>query len=107
VETYTVKIDVLAQRDIDQFYEYLREYNEDTACKYAEAFYDVVERLIAVNPHAFPTFRETGPPYRAFLFSVSRRSKFWIIYTIDDSRREVSLLRFWNTARKPGSHGLM
>jgi hypothetical protein len=85
----------------------LREYAEDTARKYAEAFYDVVERLIAVNPQAFSFFRETGPPYRAFLFSISRRTKFWIIYTIADDRREISLLRFWNTARKPGPHGLM
>ena len=103
---YRVVIDVLAQRDIDNFYEYLRRYNENVARKYVEAFYDAIERTIAVSPNSFSFFAEVGAPHKAFLFTVSRRTAFWIIYTVDDDKHEVRVLRFWNTAREPGTHGL-
>jgi plasmid stabilization system protein ParE len=104
---YRVVIDVLAQREIDNFYEYLRRYSENTARKYVEAFYDAIERTIAILPHSFSFFAEVGAPYRAFLFTVSRRTAFWVIYAVDDDKNEVRILRFWNAAREPGTHGLM
>jgi len=103
---YRVVIDALAQRDMDSFDGYLRRYSANTARKYAEAFYDAIDRTIAVSPHWFSFFAEIGPPYKAFLFTVSRRTAFWIIYTVDDDKNEVRILRFWNTAREPGTHGL-
>jgi hypothetical protein len=42
------------------FYENLRRYCESTARKYVEAFYDWIERTIAVSPHSFPFYR-IGP----------------------------------------------
>jgi plasmid stabilization system protein ParE len=104
---YRIVIDRAAQSDIDQFYAYLRRYSEQTALKYLDAFYDAIETNMATMPKSFPYFKETGAPYRAFLFTISRRTTFWIIYTVDDRRREVRLLRFWNTAREPGTHGLI
>jgi plasmid stabilization system protein ParE len=104
--TYAVIIDALAQADIDGFYQYLCQHSEATARKYVEAFYDTIERTIAARPHTFAYFAEVGAPYRALLFTVSRRTKYWIIYTVNEEKREVRILRFWNTARKPGSHGL-
>jgi plasmid stabilization system protein ParE len=103
--TYRVLIDALAQRDIDDFYEYLRRYSENSARKYVEAFHDAIKRTIAVFPHSFSFFAEVGAPYNAFLFAVSRRTAFWVIYTVDDEKNEVRILRFWNTAREPGTHG--
>ncbi len=103
---YRVVIDRLAQREIYDFYEYLRRYSEDTARKYVEAFYDAIERTIAVSPNSFSFFAEVGAPYKALLFTVSRRTAFWIIYTVDDDNNEVRVLRFWNAARESGTHGL-
>ncbi len=62
--TYCVLIDALAQRDIDDFYEYLRRYSENAARKYLEAFYDAIDRTIATFPHSFSFFAEVGAPYR-------------------------------------------
>jgi plasmid stabilization system protein ParE len=103
---YRVVISDLAQRDLDSFYEYLRRYSESTARKYVEAFYDAIERTIAVSPHSFSFFSELGAPYKAFLFTVSRRTAFWIIYKINEGNKEVRILRFWNASREPGTHGL-
>jgi len=103
---YRIVIDELAQRDIDSFYEYLRRYSENTARKYVEAFYDVIERTMAEFPHSSSFFWELGAPYRAFLFTVSRRTAFWINYTVDESKKEARVLRFWNASSEPGTHGL-
>jgi plasmid stabilization system protein ParE len=103
---YRAVIDVLAQRDIDEFYEYLRRYSENTARKYVEAFFDAIERTVAIFPHSFSFFAEVGAPYKAFLFTVSRRTAYWVIYTVDDEKNEVRILRFWNASRQPGTHGL-
>ena len=104
---YRIIIDVEAQADIDRFYRYLKRFDKGVAVKYVNAFYDVIERNLASAPHMFSHFSETGPPYRALLFSISSRTTYWIIYKIEEDRNEVQILRFWNTARKPGSHGLL
>jgi plasmid stabilization system protein ParE len=104
--SYRVVIDLVAQRDIESFYAYLRGYSKSAALKYAEALFDVIERSLATAPHTFSFFAQLGAPYRAFLFTVSRRTAFWIIYTVDDDKNEVRILRFWNAAREPGTHGL-
>lgn len=55
------------------------------------------------NPcrHAF--FRETGAPCRAKLFRVGQTT-FWIIFSIDEP--VITLRRFWDSAREPGTHGV-
>lgn len=103
---YTIIIDVRAQDDIDEFYAYLSKYSEGTANKYVEAFYDALEQTIAQFPLLFPCFADIGDPYHAFLFSLSQRTTFWIIYTVNENTKEVHILRFWNTAREAGTHGL-
>ena len=69
--SYRVVISGLAQRDVDSFYEYLRRYSESTARKYVEAFYDAIERTIAVSPHSFSFFtdwaRHTRHSFSPFL----------------------------------------
>ena len=59
----------------------------------------------ASSPKAFPLFHETGAPYRAKLFKLARTT-YWIIFTVDDETKSINVLRFWNTAREQGSHGL-
>jgi hypothetical protein len=61
--------------------------------------------FLASDPTAFPWFRETGPPHRAKLFRLAGTT-YWIVFTVDERQRRVVIERFWNTARRPMSHGL-
>jgi len=97
---FRVRIDPVAQRHIDQFAAYLRNDNEEFAI-------EQIDRLnrIAVNlgetPLTWPYFAFTGAPYRAYLFRVGRRTQYWIIYTVDEEKRTVDVLHFWNATRDP------
>ena len=53
----------------------------------------------------FLWFHETGKPYRAKLFHLATMT-YWIDYAVDDETRTVEILRFWNTAREPGTQRL-
>ena len=103
---YRILIDRRAQDDLNEFYEYLREYSESTALKYVEAFYDAVDQTLAEFPHSCAFLPEIGAPYRGLLFRVSKRTAFWVIFTVHDETHEVRILRFWNAAREPGTHGV-
>jgi plasmid stabilization system protein ParE len=82
-----------------------REANEATARKYFQELERDITYLIANTPNSFNWFHETGPPYRAKLFRLARTT-YWIIYVVDDTNEIVELVRFWNSARRPGTHGL-
>jgi plasmid stabilization system protein ParE len=103
---YTIRRSPQARRDIRDFFRFLRkEAGVAIAHKYLEALeYDMLH-LIANNPHAFSLFHETGAPYRAKLFKLARTT-YWIVYTVDDANETIDLLRFWNSAREPGTHDL-
>jgi len=66
----------------------------------------MVDHFLVERPTTFGFYKETGEPYRAFLFSVSRRRAYWVIYRVYEDERVVRVLRFWNAAREPGTHGL-
>jgi plasmid stabilization system protein ParE len=75
----------------------------------ARAYLEALERdlkiVIANNPNAFSWFHETGEPYRAKSFRLARTT-YWIVYVVDNGRRQVEISRFWNSARQPETHGL-
>jgi mRNA-degrading endonuclease RelE of RelBE toxin-antitoxin system len=101
--TFRVRIDPVALRHIDEFAAYLRDYSEEFAVEQIER----LDRIIAVNlgesPLTWSTFAFTGAPYRAYLFRVGRRTQYWIIYTVDEEKRIVDILHFWNAMRDPES----
>lgn len=103
---YQIRRSPQARDDIRNFFRYLK--NEASAA-IAQKYYAQLERdityLIANSPNSFSWFHETGPPYRAKLFKLARTT-YWIIYVVDDENQVVELLRFWNSAREPGTHGL-
>jgi plasmid stabilization system protein ParE len=103
---YQIRRAPQARGDIRNFIRHLkREASEETARKYfAELEHDIIY-LIGNTPNSFSWFHETGPPYRAKLFRLARTT-YWIIYVVDDANNVVELVRFWNSARKPGTHGL-
>jgi mRNA-degrading endonuclease RelE of RelBE toxin-antitoxin system len=99
--SWRLRIDPLAQRQIDQFGEYLRDYSESFAIEQIER----LDRILRVNlseaPLTWSYFPLTGAPYRAYLFRVGRRTQYWIIYTVDEDARTVDVLQFWHAMRDP------
>jgi len=99
--TFRVRIDPVAQRHIDEFAAYLRNYSEEFAIEQI----DRLDRIISVNlgesPLTWAYFAFTGAPYRAYLFRVGRLTQYWIIYTVDEESRTVDILHFWNATRDP------
>jgi plasmid stabilization system protein ParE len=103
---YQIRRSPQARADIRNFIRYLKKQaSVDIARKYfAELERDILF-LVASTPNSFNWFHETGPPYRAKLFRLARTT-YWIIYVVDDENEVIELVRFWNSAREPGTHGL-
>jgi hypothetical protein len=93
----------VAQRQMDQFAAYLRDYSEDFAIEQIERLNSVLHVNIAETPLRWSYFPLTGPSYRAYLFRVGRRTQYWIVYTVDEDGRTVDVLSFCNAARDPES----
>jgi hypothetical protein len=75
--TFRVRIDPVAQRLIDEFAIYLRDYSEEFAIEQ----FDRLDRILSINlqesPLTWTYFAFTGAPYRAYLFRVGRRTQYW------------------------------
>ncbi|MEA2949279.1 MAG: ParE toxin of type toxin-antitoxin system, parDE [Alphaproteobacteria bacterium] len=99
--TFRVRISPLAQRHIDEFAAYLGAYSEDFAIEQIDRLDRIVSTNLGVSPLTWTYFVFTGPPYRAYLFRVGRRTQYWIIYTVDEDNRTVDILHFWNASRDP------
>jgi hypothetical protein len=98
---YRVRVGLVAQRQMDEFASYLADYSEDLAIEQFEP----LDRILRINlgkaPLTWSYFPLTGKPYRAYLFRVGRRTHYWIIYTVDEERGLVDILRFWNASKDP------
>jgi mRNA-degrading endonuclease RelE of RelBE toxin-antitoxin system len=101
--TFRVRIDPLAQRQIDAFAAYLRQYDEDFAIEQIERLDRAIVLNLGESPLTWSYFPLTGAPYRGYLFRVGRRTQYWLIYTVDEDTRTVDLLQFWNAMRNPES----
>jgi mRNA-degrading endonuclease RelE of RelBE toxin-antitoxin system len=99
--TFRVRIDPLAQREIDDFAAYTSSYSEEFAVEQFARLDDILSRDLAESPLRWTYFVLTGAPYRAVLFRVGRRTQYWIIYTVDEEDRTVTILRFWKASRNP------
>jgi plasmid stabilization system protein ParE len=98
---FRIDITDSAQRDIDDLARYCRDYTaafwEEQEARLAHVF----ETWLANSPHTWGFFFITGAPYRAYLFEVGARTKYWIVYTIDDRAQVVNVLRVWNASQDP------
>src|SRR5580698_1358532 len=99
--TFRVRIDPLAQREIDDFGVYTSAYAEEFAIEQFARLNDIFSHDLAGHPFRSTFFALTGAPYRAYLFRIGRRTRYWIIYTAVEERRVVNVLRFWNASRDP------
>lgn len=104
--SYTIRRGRVARQDIRNFIRHLKqEANEAIAQKYFDELEYDLTHLIADNPHLFNWFHETGSPYRSKLFKLARTT-YWIVYVVNEEDEAIELVRFWNSSRAPGSHGL-
>ena len=101
--TFRILMDQRAQQDIDELAVYTSAYSDEFAVEQFARLADVLSRDLAESPLRWTYFVLTGPPYRAYLFRVGRRTQYWIIYTVDEEDRTVTILRFWNTSRDPAT----
>jgi mRNA-degrading endonuclease RelE of RelBE toxin-antitoxin system len=101
--TYRVRIDPVAQRHIDEFAAYLRNYDEAFAIEQIQRLDRIIGLNLGETPLTWNHFPFTGAPYRGYLFRVGRRTHYWLIYTVDEDSRVVDLLHFWNASRDPDS----
>jgi hypothetical protein len=104
--SYRVDFSVEAIVHIDEYFSYLRRYSRATAEKYKLALQKSIDEYLVDSPETFAFYWETGAPYRAFLFRVSRRTAYWVIYRVYNNERIVRVLRFRSTANEPGTHDL-
>jgi hypothetical protein len=104
--TFRLRIAPLAQRSIDEFSAYLREYDEAFAIEQIERLSRTLAVHIGASPLMWSYFSHTGAPYRAYLFRVGRGTQYWIVYTVDEDARTVDILHFWNASRDPENLGL-
>lgn len=98
---YRLRISSFAQRHIDEFVRFLRDYSEAFASEQILRLERTLYVSIAEAPHIWSHFAFTGAPYRAYLFRVGRRTQYWIVYKVDDDARTVDVLHFWNAMRDP------
>ena len=101
--TFSVRIDPLAQREIDDFGIYTGAYSEEFAVEQFARLREIFSYDLGEHPLRSTFFALTGAPYRAYLFRVGQRTRYWIIYAADEDRRTVNVLRFWNASRDPDS----
>ena len=102
---YRLQVSARAERDIDDFLGWLGKYSPDVAADYERDLTASIRDHVLTRPHMWQFFFLTGQPYRAYLYSVSRRTSFWLVYTIDEEAKTVDVLRFWNAARDRGRFG--
>lgn len=101
--TFKVVVDTVAVAEIDGFGCYAANYSEDFAREQFIRLNRIFVVDLAESPNTWGHFYVTGAPYRAYLFRVGRRTSHWIVHTVDDDRKILNVLRFWNASREPAA----
>jgi plasmid stabilization system protein ParE len=98
---YRLVVAPRARDEIESFLDWLTNYNVKTAEDFRLDLERAVSSQLLESPKRWPYFFLTGSPFRAYLYTVSRRTSYWIVYEVDEERQLVAILRFWNGARDP------
>jgi plasmid stabilization system protein ParE len=104
--TFRVVLTDHAQRDLDDLARHCRRYSADLWDAQEARLAQVFDWWLATMPHTWSFFFATGAPYRAYLFQLGARTKYWIVYSIDEAARVVNVLRVWNAAQDPSEFRL-
>jgi hypothetical protein len=76
--TFRIRIDRVAQQEIDEFAIHAAEYSEAWATEQFARLSHIFAVDLAEAPLRRSFFVLTGAPYRAYLFRVGRRTHYWI-----------------------------
>ena len=98
--SYRVEISQGAIREIDRFFVRLRDFSLDTAEKYELALQRTIDNYLVEKPTFFPPYPEVGAPYYRFLFRVTPRTAYWIVYRVYEAQGVVRLLQFRSTSQE-------
>jgi hypothetical protein len=97
--TYSVILTSRFEKDVEGFGLYCKGYsNEFAEEKLSEL---VITRSLSNHPLSYSYFTQTGFPYRAYLFKAGRRTQYWIVFSVNEQKKTVKLLRFWNAMQNP------
>jgi hypothetical protein len=99
---YRLALSARAKRDIDEFLERLADYDPATASRFEMELQNAVNKHVLEWPVMWGYFYLLGRPYRGYLFRVSRRTSYWVVYCVDEAQELVKVARFWNCARDEG-----
>ena len=99
--TYKVRFSAQARRDIQGLFDYLAGFSPDAAQSYVSELELAIERHLATRPLSWQFFFLTGAPFRAYLFKLSRRNAYWVVYQVNEEQDAVEILRIWHSAQDP------
>jgi hypothetical protein len=97
---YRVELSHGAIHEIDNFFIRLRDFSLDVAENYELALQRTIDTYLVENPTFFPPYPEIGAPYYRFLFRVTPRTAYWIVYRVYESQRVVRVLQFRSAAQE-------
>ena len=98
---YRLVVAPRAKSDIAAFLKWVANYGEAKSSEFEKDIEVSIIKYLLQRPHTWPYFFLLGKPYRAYLYTVSRRTSFWLVFSIDEENNAVKLLRFWNSAQDP------
>ena len=104
--TYRLEISRKAGREILHCFKRLRRFSAASAEKYEVALEQAITAYLLNPPVTFGWYWETGAPNRAFLFALTPRSAYWVIYRVYEGEGAVRVIGFRSASAEPGTHGL-
>ena len=104
--TYRLEIGRKAARQIRLCFDRLRRYSFPAAEKYERALEQAIDAYLIDPPFTFGYYWETGAPNRAFLFTVSPHTAYWVVYRTFEDEGIVRVVAFRSASAEPGTHGL-
>ena len=103
---YRLEISRKAGREIFLCFQRMRRHSVVSAEKCRIALEAAIDTYLRENPIPFGWYWETGAPNRAFLFTITPHTAYWVVFRVDEPERVVRVIGFRSTSAEPGTHGL-
>ena len=104
--TYRLDISRKAGREIFHCFHRMRRHSFASAEKYRIALEDAINIYLLNEPIPFGWYWETGAPNRAFLYTISPHTAYWVIFRVYEEEGVVRIIAFLSASAEPGTHGL-
>ena len=104
--TYRLEISRKAGREIFRCFRRMRRHSLASAQKYRIALEEAIHTYLLDDPIPFGWYWETGAPNRAFLYTISPHTAYWVIFRVYEDEGVVRVIAFLSASAEPGTHGL-